>query len=250
MGGLGGEAAVVAATFSERRVEGSGYYIRGTRDTIPVRLVHPNPWNPNRMTEREFEALKGAIRKNGFLQEVLVRPHPVIEGEYQAVDGEHRSTAVQALAQLDPDSPVDVRIIEADDWEAKRLTIQMNLDRGSHDRVAEAGVLAELVEHYGEEDVLEALPHERQELRDVVALAGHDWGQYGDGGDDEDDDEKGSTEWVRVEVVMTTEDHASYLEARAKVADVVELSGNEAVEEGQVVAALAAEYLSSNGLED
>lgn len=234
--------------FAERRVEASGYYLRGTRETVRSGAIQPNPWNPNQMSERQFEGLKGAIRKHGFMQEVLVRPHPVNAGEYQAIDGEHRSKAIEALAQLDPDAPVDVRIIEADDAEARLITLFMNRGRGEHDKVDEAHLLAELDAMMGREALEEVLPWSGDELGELIALADVDWGNYDDGPDEEDGEGGGGDEtgeWIRFEVVMTEEDYASYREARRRIEADEPTTGDAPVSEGQVIAALVAEYLGS-----
>lgn len=54
----------------------------------------------------------------------------------------------------------------------------------------------------------------------------------------------GGSSWVRFEVVMTAEDHEAYAEARALVGRVYGFTGDDAVREGQAVAALAQEYLA------
>lgn len=233
------------AEFEERRAEGKGYYLRGTRDTVRVGAIHPNPWNPNRLTERQFEGLKGAIRRHGFMQEVLVRPHPVNDGEYQTIDGEHRSKAVEILSDLDPDAPVDVRIVSADDAEARLITLFMNRDRGEHDRVDEAHLLAELEKSLGREALEEVLPWGADELGELISLAAVDWDGYeaepGEAGGAPGDGDPGG--WVRFEVAMTGEDHASYLEAKRRIEAESPPTGDAPVSDGQAIAALAAEYL-------
>lgn len=220
------------------------YYIRGERDRVKVARIHPNPWNPNQLTERTFDALKTAIRKHGFMQEILVRPHPHLPDEYQTIDGEHRSRAVEALSEDDPSSLVDVRVVDAKDTEAKKITLMMNRDRGEHDKVDEAHLLAELLDELGDE-LGEGLPWDQAELDELIALADVDWENYSEGATYNTDAHEGDG-WVSVEVRMAPEDHQAFMEAHNKVAqDSGPLSDNQAVAYGQTVSALAMEYLGS-----
>jgi hypothetical protein len=50
--------------------------------------------------------------------------------------------------------------------------------------------------------------------------------------------------WVEFTVVMTTEDYDAFEDALMSVDEVQPLTGNDAVKRGEVVAALAAEYLA------
>lgn len=59
--------------------------------------VQPNPWNPNKMNERQFAAELESIMHNGFLDPVTVREH-AMEG-YEIIDGEHRWKALQYLKE-------------------------------------------------------------------------------------------------------------------------------------------------------
>lgn len=234
----------------ERRVEGTNYYIRGDRDTVAAGLISPSPWNPNEMTNKQFEALKGAIREHGFMQEVLVRRHPERNGEFQAIDGEHRQRAVQALAEMDSESPVDVRIIEAADHEAKTITLFMNRDRGEHNTLAEARLLKELSKM--EIDLGAVLPWSDAELDERISLADVEWGDYGSDNDAEPESDgepdlpEGVSSWMRFEVVMTKEDYEAYQEARALISREQELTGDQAIQDGQAVAALTAEFLGGH----
>lgn len=238
------------SAFVERREAGKGYVIRGTRETVRAGRVAPNPWNPNEMTASEKQSLQEAIRTHGFMQEVLVRPHPDQESrdsglEFQTIDGFHRSDAVMALAELDPAAKIDVRIIDADDFEAQKLTLVMNTNRGTHDRIREATVVKGLYGHYGD-DLWIGLPWSQDEGREKVKMADTDWGNYRGQWSDENDQRRNTPEgegWVRLEVVLTEQDHRALADARSRIEEVSPTQGDEPVRMGQVIAALAAEYL-------
>lgn len=235
------------APFQERRHEGIGYYLRGTRETTTAGKIHENPWNPNRMTDLQRAALQGSIRKHGFMQEVLVRPHPTIKGEYQIIDGEQRTTGIRFLSEENPDAPVDIRIIDAPDVEAKKITIMANRDRGSHDPILEAVLVKEIKEELGE-GWLEGLPWTETEADEIVSMADADWSQYGSAWDDEERQGGGDSgvTWVEISVTLTEEDHQTLQDAGVKVREESgDLSKVRAVAYGQIIAALAQEFLGS-----
>lgn len=57
---------------------------------IETSKIHPNNWNANFLTPKAQKALGESMKMFTQVQEVLVRPHPFIEGEYEIIDGEHR----------------------------------------------------------------------------------------------------------------------------------------------------------------
>jgi hypothetical protein len=71
---------------------------------VPLTAIQPNPWNPHRMTEDEFEALVASVREDGQWRPIIVvemdvpdEYTPVVEFPYRIVDGEH---LYRALVQL------------------------------------------------------------------------------------------------------------------------------------------------------
>lgn len=139
---------------------------------IPKISLHPNPWNPNHMKDRQREAVMESINTYGQVMELLVRPHPDIEGEYQIIDGEHRFNALPEI--------VYCNIIHGlEEPDAKKLTIVMNETRGSADKVELAQLLADLNDSLGA-DLINALPYQQVELDELIALAAVDWDQFED----------------------------------------------------------------------
>ncbi len=71
---------------------------------VPLTDIQPNPWNPHRMTEQEFEQLIQSVREDGQWRPIIVvemdapdEYTPVVEYPYRIVDGEH---LYKALVQL------------------------------------------------------------------------------------------------------------------------------------------------------
>jgi len=57
-----------------------------------INSMHPNDYNPNRQSDREFELLCRSIEEDGFTQPILVHKDTM-----EIIDGEHRWRACKAL---------------------------------------------------------------------------------------------------------------------------------------------------------
>ena len=89
----------------------------------PVKCLKANHYNPNRMTERQFLALKSSIHENGFCGVILARD---AENGLVIVDGEHRWRAARALGIKE----VPCLIGDFDELQAQALTVKVNQIRG------------------------------------------------------------------------------------------------------------------------
>jgi ParB/RepB/Spo0J family partition protein len=97
---------------------------------IDADRLTPNPWNPSRLTEEQYQSLLAEVRRQGqVMKPVVVRPDGKA-GQYIILDGEHQWRAARdaGLAQL----PCEV--VDADDFEARRQTVRRNL-RGENNLV-------------------------------------------------------------------------------------------------------------------
>lgn len=209
----------------------------------PVAQLHANPWNPNRMNERQYAAEKESITAFGFIDPVTVRPHPELAGEYQVIDGEHRVRAATDLGITD----LPVVVLDVNEAAAKKLTIVLNETRGRADTVDLAAVLADLQAELGAE-VLVGLPYTPAELEELLSLSAFDWDAAVNA--EPPEREAGEDGWHRV-AARLPEDAMVVLErARAHITtrlrdDGRQLHSDAAVAWGQVLEALAAEYLAA-----
>lgn len=137
---------------------------------VKRKQLHPNPWNPNQMTQRQQEATTESLGLYGQVQELLVRPHPEIDGDYQIIDGQHRWNS------LAPNDKVFVNIVEGlPDEQCKKLTVIMNGTRGEFDKIDLAQLLSELD---GMDDLVLGLPYSQSELDELIGLADIDWDDF------------------------------------------------------------------------
>lgn len=170
---------------------------------VPIDSLRPNPWNPNEQTPRVNEAVRESIEEFGFLDAVLVRPHP--DGGYEIVDGEHRWDAAKD-AGLDT---VAVTVRHLTDTQAKRLTIILNETRGQADAVGLATLLAGLADEMPLDQLILGLPYTPDELADHIKMADLDWGT----GDDVPTDRVGDGEhdpagWSTINCRIPADDRA------------------------------------------
>jgi ParB-like chromosome segregation protein Spo0J len=167
---------------------------------LPIDKVHPNSWNPNKQSERQFEAEVESILAHGFLAPILVRES---KKGFEILDGEHRRKAMSIIidkkmvgAKNIPDlvaaKQIPAIVIEVGDAQAKKLTVIMNETRGR----AELGELAILLESISDEmgdDLLVGLPYSEKQLADLLSLSEFDWDKLESidlpEPQDEDDDE-------------------------------------------------------------
>lgn len=118
-------------------------------EKIDISRVEPNPWNPNRLTSKQFKSLVKEIKKRGFLQPILVRK---LRDKYQIIDGEHRWKAGKEAGLKE----IPAVIVDVDDKVAKILTLNMNHLRGEDDVIELSKIIKDLtnymdLEHLAEE---------------------------------------------------------------------------------------------------
>jgi ParB/RepB/Spo0J family partition protein len=232
----------------ELDLAGGEFRIRGEERLVPIAMLVANRWNPNEQDEEAFRAEIESIMEFGFLDPILVRPHPERRHHFEIIDGEHRQRATLMIAEQigDDDLRVPVRVIDATDAEARKLTIVMNETRGKPNKIRLARLMAHLADNYGEEYLATGLPYKATERKELIDLSRHGWeDDYGDDDPEPLGDQGEGSKWFRFEVVMTKEDYAAYEEARTRVEQDDPATGDQPIRDGQTIAALVAEYLSS-----
>lgn len=202
---------------------------------IPIEKIHPNPWNPNVTSERQQKAIAESLQEYSQVLEVVVRPHPEIEGEYQIIDGEHRFQ--------ESDSYIYANVLHGiADADAKKLTIVLNETRGEADKIKLSGLLEEIKLDLGE-DLIIALPYEQGELDELLQLADIDWDDYNDD-PPPDDEEKEDDEWVSISCRLPKDAYDVLLQAKDLVSEESTLHKDKAIAWGQVIERLSADYLA------
>lgn len=141
---------------------------------IKAGLIHPNPWNPYaNKSDRLQEAIAESINEFDQIQDLVVRPHPDIEGEYQILDGEGRHRTFNA------EEEVYATILHGlTDGQAKKITIVMDETRATADKIELSALLADLANDTSIDDLISGLPYAQVELEDLIKMSTVDWEKF------------------------------------------------------------------------
>ncbi|TET36698.1 MAG: hypothetical protein E3J72_08045 [Planctomycetota bacterium] len=107
--------------------------------TIETTKLHENPWNPNRLEGAKLDALRKMISEKGFVQPLVVRPHPDRDGEFEILDGAHRFRVMKELGKQE----IECVVVSDEGKDAVLRTLAMNRLRGSEDPLALARTIAD-----------------------------------------------------------------------------------------------------------
>lgn len=119
------------------------------RQFAPTASLHPNPLNPNEMSEKQFNLLSDNIEKMGITDPILVRPHPELPGQYRIIGGEHR----WEVAKLHGIEEVPVTVIEDPDFDEdaeKFQIVRHNIIGGKMDPAKFVKLVESLNDKYSE----------------------------------------------------------------------------------------------------
>ncbi|MCP4582098.1 MAG: ParB N-terminal domain-containing protein [candidate division Zixibacteria bacterium] len=132
-------------------------------EQIPVSKLQANPWNPNRMSNEMRHKLKEYIKKEGFVEPIVVRPKDEM---YEILGGYHRWSIAKELGR----ETVPCVVVDLDDKRAKILTINLNEMKGQ----SLPNLLSELVHDLSKEFTLDdletQLPYSLAELNDTLEV--------------------------------------------------------------------------------
>lgn len=228
---------------------------------LPIDAVEPNSWNPNKQSDRQFQANQESLLAYGFVTPIVARPHPEDEQRWQIVDGEHRWRAMRAFADegLPPGASeslkeliarglIPAQVVPMPDAWAKKFTVIANETRGKADHVELGALLAELAQDTGLADLQKGLPFSPQELEELIKVGEFDWNAYDEAGtQDATQADQEPDAFERFKVAMPETAYEVYKQAFDRLAALAEMHPDAAIAHGQVIEALAAEYLATHG---
>lgn len=109
--------------------------------SVEIRVLNPAVYNPRTITLAKFEALKGSIRRYGFLDPIIVQ-----RSRMAIVGGHQRLKAVKEICVEDslPYPMIPVIVLDLTDREAKKLNILLNNARGDWDMPLLGELLSEM----------------------------------------------------------------------------------------------------------
>lgn len=180
---------------------------------VALDKVVPNPWNPNRQNERQFEAEVESIADNGFIAPILVRK---LGMRFEIIDGEHRWKALRKIAEdgiegkgnipsLVESLTIPAIVLAVDETQAKKLTIIMNETRGRADIGELTKLLQDLAVNLGD-DLLTGLPYTQSQLEELMNMGGDALDEMSKSMDEDQD----TFEGFRVIATLNEEDEARW----------------------------------------
>lgn len=129
-----------------------------TTSIIPIKDLKIDEKNPNKMSEKNYNALKEAIKKYGFIVPIITN------NELLIADGEHRVKAAEELGMTNipviklPISEVDRRILRQ----------VMNKLKGSHDDLLDTEEYKFLKEEESLNQLFKFLPEQEKEISRIL----------------------------------------------------------------------------------
>ena len=136
---------------------------------VPIANIRPNKHQPRKVfNKNSIQDLAGSIRKNGLLQPLLVRPHPLESGMYELVAGERRWRA----AQLAQEHNVPVIVRDYDENESLQLSIIENIQRVDLSPIEEANGYYNLMNNFGctQDDLSNLVNKSRSHIANILRL--------------------------------------------------------------------------------
>ncbi len=130
---------------------------------IDLSKITVNDYNPNAVPEKTMNALKASMKRDGFLQPLLVKQEG--KDKYVLIDGEHRYTAAHGIY---PQAPCIV--LDSDDRTSKIITIAMNRFRGEFDTIKLAELIVDLRERHSDEELEELMGFSQEEIGQYADL--------------------------------------------------------------------------------
>lgn len=148
-------------------------------------------WNYKKDDPAKAEKLKANIKRNGQVENILVRLLPT--GFYEVVNGNHRLMVFQELGLK---NIVVFNLGKISDAQARRVAVETNETKFETDNVRLAEVFKEMIdEEFTIEDLTESMPFELDEIQDMQKLLDFDWDAYEkEKGGNEEEEEEGEGE--------------------------------------------------------
>ena len=136
------------------------------RMDIAIHLLDPNPDNPNKMSDAEFNLLYDNMEKVGIVDPIFVRDTG--DGRYRVIGGHHRLEVAKLHGfEVVPCTVVDDPTFDVD--QEKFQIVRMNMIRGKMDPSKFLKMYEEIAPKYGDEFLKDAFGFtEEKEFRKMI----------------------------------------------------------------------------------
>ncbi len=139
---------------------------------LPLELLRPAAWNPNRMGPVAFARLRESISRFGVVSNLVVRP--LGDGSYEVLSGNHRLELLWESSQ----TAAPCVVVDLPDAPAKLLAQALNRIQGDDDLGLRAELVREVLKEFPQEQVLSLLPESAESLAALSSLGQEDLASY------------------------------------------------------------------------
>lgn len=130
---------------------------------IETDSLKPNQYNPNEMSEKQFQYLIDDFKENGFVGQPII-----VNEKLEIIDGEHRWRAAKFLGF--EKVPI-VQFFPKDEEHQKMLTIGWNTKRGELNPTKLAQLIVDLNQKYTLEELSTKLGFSEEQLKDKLSIS-------------------------------------------------------------------------------
>jgi hypothetical protein len=148
--------------------------IHGKYEIVALETIHENTWNPNRQNDEEYRAQRESLRVYGQVAPLVCRNHPAKPGEYELIDGAHRTRAIKDEGG---DKAALLNLGDVPDRVAKKLNAVLTETRGKPDVLELSALYVNLMEEegYDRDELKLGLPYTDTEFDRLLELDAYDW---------------------------------------------------------------------------
>jgi DNA modification methylase len=143
---------------------------------IPLDLLEPAPWNPNRVSDEILSKLRRSIVDFGIVENLVVRPHPHRPGSYEVISGNQRLTLYRRLRL----GSAPCHLVSLDEVRARLLAQTLNRTRGHDDPEVYAALIEQVLSELTLEEVLGYLPESEHSIDRLLTEYGSEDRSVGD----------------------------------------------------------------------
>jgi hypothetical protein len=134
--------------------------------TIETSKLLAHPANPNVMSEATFRKLVRNIERTGYIEPIVVRPHPKKKDYFQIINGHHRVKALEKLGR----KVADCVVWDVDDEQTAVLLATLNRLCGSDEPAKKIELLKELKQRLGSVELAKILPQTAKQIEQLTNL--------------------------------------------------------------------------------
>ncbi len=133
---------------------------------IAISKLAAHPANANVMGGAKFNKLVRNIERTGYIEPIVVRPHPKKRGHFQIINGHHRVKAIEKLGRKE----ADCVIWDVDDEQTAVFLATLNRLCGSDEPAKKIELLKELKKRIGTVELAKLLPQTAKQIEQLTNL--------------------------------------------------------------------------------